>query len=224
MILHISPGNNNYDILIERGCLKKASSSLHLQRKVLIVTDSGVPAHYVKMLADACKQPVICTIGQGEVNKNLQNYQYLLSTMLACRFTRKDCVAAVGGGVCGDLAGFAAAGYMRGIDFYNIPTTLLSQVDSSIGGKTAVNLDGIKNAVGAFYHPRKVLIDADVLKTLPQRHLSAGLAEALKMAITFDEDFFRLFEENQVFSDLESVIRRSLLIKKEVVEIGRAHV
>lgn len=218
MILHISPGNNNYDILIERGCLKKASSSLHLQRKVLIVTDSGVPAHYVKMLADACKQPVICTIGQGEVNKNLQNYQYLLSTMLACRFTRKDCVAAVGGGVCGDLAGFAAAGYMRGIDFYNIPTTLLSQVDSSIGGKTAVNLDGIKNAVGAFYHPRKVLIDADVLKTLPQRHLSAGLAEALKIAITFDEDFFRLFEENQILSDLESVIRRSLRIKKEVVE------
>jgi 3-dehydroquinate synthase len=115
--------------------------------------------------------------------------------MLEAGFGRKDCVVAVGGGICGDLAGFVAASYMRGVDFYNIPTTLLSQVDSSIGGKTAVNLDGIKNVVGAFYQPKKVLIDPEVLKTLPKRQIAAGLAEALKMAVTFDEDLFKIFED-----------------------------
>ncbi|MBQ2596314.1 MAG: 3-dehydroquinate synthase, partial [Oscillospiraceae bacterium] len=113
-----------------------------------------------------------------------------------------------------------------GIDFYNIPTTVLSQVDSSIGGKTAVNLDGIKNVVGAFHQPRGVLIDTDVLQTLPQRHISAGLAEALKMAVTFDEDLFRIFEKEELFEKedrpdmdvMETVIERSLRIKGRVVE------
>ena len=242
MILQICPGTKSYDIVIERGCLKKAGALLPLQRKVLIVTDSGVPERYASSLAAACKEPVICTIGQGESNKTLQNFQRLLSTMLAKGFDRNDCVVAVGGGICGDLAGFAAACYMRGVDFYNIPTTLLSQVDSSIGGKTAVNLDGIKNPVGAFYQPGRVLIDADVLDSLPPRHLSAGLAESLKMAVTFDEDFFRFFEEiiesscsenkeegsqktseenfpeGSIYKNIEEIILRSLKIKKDVVE------
>ena len=242
MILQIYPGTKSYEIVIERGCLKKAGALLPLQRKVLIVTDSGVPERYVSSLAAACKEPVICTIGQGESNKTLQNFQRLLSTMLAKGFDRNDCVVAVGGGICGDLAGFAAACYMRGVDFYNIPTTLLSQVDSSIGGKTAVNLDGIKNPVGAFYQPGRVLIDADVLDSLPARHLSAGLAESLKMAVTFDEDFFRFFEEiiesscsenkeegsqktsgedfpeGSIYKNIEEIILRSLKIKKDVVE------
>ena len=209
MSLRVNLGVNSYDIVIERGCLKKAGDHLSLQRKVLIVRDSGVPLQYAQALASACKEPVICTIGQGEEHKTLQSYEMLLARMLSCGFTRKDCVAAVGGGICGDLAGFAAASYMRGIDFYNIPTTVLSQVDSSIGGKTAVNLNGIKNAVGAFYQPRKVLIDADVLKTLPRRQVSAGLAEALKMAVTFDEDLFRLFEEGDVDGNIEKIIEGS---------------
>ena len=218
MSLRVNLGENSYDIVIERGCLKKAGDHLSLQRKVLIVRDSGVPLQYAQALASACKEPVICTIGQGEEHKTLQSYEMLLARMLSCGFTRKDCVAAVGGGICGDLAGFAAASYMRGIDFYNIPTTVLSQVDSSIGGKTAVNLNGIKNAVGAFYQPRKVLIDVDVLKTLPRRQVSAGLAEALKMAVTFDEDLFRLFEEGDVDGNIEKIIEQSLKIKKDVVE------
>ena len=109
MILQICPGTKSYDIVIERGCLKKAGALLPLQRKVLIVTDSGVPERYASSLAAACKEPVICTIGQGESNKTLQNFQRLLSTMLAKGFDRNDCVVAVGGGICGDLAGFAAA-------------------------------------------------------------------------------------------------------------------
>jgi 3-dehydroquinate synthase len=107
---------------------------------------------------------------------------------------------------------------MRGIDFYNIPTTLLSQIDSSIGGKTAINFGGVKNIVGAFYQPKKVLIDPDLLKTLPQRQIANGLAEAVKMSLTSDKDLFELFETQDIEPNLEKIILRSLNIKKAVVE------
>ena len=138
--------------------------------------------------------------------------------MLRRGFSRKDAVVAVGGGVVGDLAGFVASAYMRGIDFYNIPTTVLSQVDSSIGGKTAVNLDGIKNIVGAFYQPKKVLVDLDLLDTLDERLISEGLAEALKMGLTSDEILFELFEKGNIKDNMDEIIYRSLMVKKSVVE------
>ena len=218
MIEHVNLGDAGYDIHIERGCLKKAGDLLDLDRKVLILTDDGVPDEYANTVADQSGHPFICTIRQGEENKTLKSYEEVLRLMLANDFSRKDCVVAVGGGICGDLAGFAAASYMRGIDFYNIPTTVLSQVDSSVGGKTAVNLDGIKNVVGAFYQPKKVLIDPDVLESLPPRHISAGLAEALKMAVTFDEELFRVFRDQDISANMERIIHRSLQIKKKVVE------
>ena len=138
--------------------------------------------------------------------------------MLDRDFSRKDCVVAVGGGVVGDLSGFAASAYMRGIDFYNIPTTLLSQIDSSIGGKTAINFGGVKNIVGAFYQPKKVLIDPDLLKTLPDRQIANGLAEAIKMSLTSDKELFELFENKDIEANLDEIIIRSLQIKKAVVE------
>ena len=222
-IRRVNLGERSYDVVIGRGILGRAGEYLPLQRKVLVVTDSGVPKAYAEAAAACCREPVICVIGQGEENKNLASFEMLLRAMLTHGFTRKDCVVAVGGGICGDLAGFAAASYMRGVDFYNIPTTVLSQVDSSIGGKTAINLDGIKNAVGAFYQPKKVLIDIDVLKTLDRRQISAGLAEALKMSVTFDEELFRIFEdfapeEEGIEENLERIIARSLAIKARVVE------
>jgi 3-dehydroquinate synthase len=119
--------------------------------------------------------------------------------------------------VVGDLAGFAASSYMRGIDFYNIPTTLLSQIDSSIGGKTAIDLGGVKNIVGAFYQPKGVLIDPELLKTLPQRQLANGLAEAVKMAVTFDENLFALMERQPMEAHLEAIILGCLRIKADVV-------
>lgn len=211
-------GDRSYEIVVRRGCLQRAGEYLDLDRRVLIVTDSGVPAAYAETVAGQCREPVLCTIEQGEENKSIRSWQRLLETMLDHSFTRKDCVVAVGGGICGDLAGFSAASYMRGIDFYNIPTTVLAQVDSSIGGKTAVNLKGIKNAVGAFYQPRKVLIDVEVLKSLPDRHIQAGLAEALKMAVTLDEELFYIFEQGEVQGRIEEIVDRSLQIKAAVVE------
>ena len=218
MIVPVSLPLGSYDITIEKGVLKKAGSLLNLDRKVLIVTDSGVPAEYAKALAAQCKTPYIATVPMGEESKSLGIFEELCSAMLEHGFTRSDCVAAVGGGVCGDLAGFAAASYMRGIDFYNIPTTVLSQVDSSVGGKTAVNFGGVKNIIGAFYQPKAVLIDPDTLKTLPERHFSNGLAEAVKMSLTFDKELFELFENSDVRENIETVIERSIKAKAAVVE------
>ncbi len=219
MILPLTLPQNSYDIVIERGCLQQAGQLLNLNRKVLIVTDTGVPEAYAKTVANACKDPVIVTLPMGETTKSFPYFEQLCRTLLMEGFTRTDCVVAVGGGVMGDLAGFVAASFMRGIDFYNIPTTLLSQVDSSIGGKVAIDLDDVKNIIGAFYQPKKVLIDPNVLSTLPPRHIAAGLAEAVKMAICFDQELFYQIESCKNPLDiLDDIIIGSLKIKRKVVE------
>ena len=218
MKININLGKLSYDILVENGALKRLDEELDLKRKALIVTDSGVPREYAQTVAAFCESPFIMTIGQGEGSKSIEVWEKLLQKMLYEGFTRFDAVVAVGGGVVGDISGFAAASYMRGIDFYNIPTTLLSQVDSSVGGKTAVNLDGIKNIVGAFYQPKKVIIDPEVLKTLDNRQFSSGLAEAIKMAACFDEELFELIESGNAVSNIERIIEKSIGIKASVVE------
>ena len=218
MTLHVQLETSGYDVVVEHGLLRKANEHLDLNRRVLVVTDTGVPAEYAETVASMCADGVLCTVKMGESSKSLAGFETLLQTMLDHNFSRKDCVVAVGGGVVGDLAGFAASAYMRGVDFYNIPTTLLSQIDSSIGGKTAINFGGVKNSVGAFYQPKKVLIDPDLLKTLPPRQIANGLAEAVKVALTSDKDLFALFEDEDVDGHLDEIILRSLNIKKAVVE------
>ena len=218
MTIHMNLGEDSYDIVVERGALAGAGQYLNLNRRVLVVTDSGVPAEYAAEVAGQCKDAVICTVETGEASKSLEVFGRLLQTMLDSGFSRKDCVVAVGGGVVGDLSGFAASAYMRGIDFYNIPTTLLSQIDSSIGGKTAINFGGVKNVVGAFYQPKRVLIDSELLRTLPPRQISSGLAEAIKMSLTSDRELFEIFESKDIYSNLDEIIVRSLNIKKSVVE------
>lgn len=217
MKIPVTLAERNYDITLERGALKKAGEILDLKRKVLIVTDSEVPFEYLETVRRACKQPVTATVKTGEASKSLENFEKLCRLMLKEGFTRKDCVVALGGGVIGDLAGFAAACYMRGIDFYNIPTTLLSQVDSSVGGKTAIDLGGIKNIVGAFYQPKGVLIDPEVLQTLDREQFACGAAEIIKMAATFDKELFRLIQKSGIESQLDEVIAGALKIKAQVV-------
>ena len=218
MTLRMELGENSYDILIERGLLQKAGELLDLDRKVLIVTDDGVPEIYAKTVAKSCKDPTVVTIPQGEASKSFPVLENLLSRMLAAGFTRSDCVCAVGGGVVGDLSALAAALYMRGIDFYNIPTTLLSQADSSIGGKTGIDLDGVKNVVGVFRQPKKVLIDPDTLSTLPPRQISAGHAEIVKAGLIADAELFSLYESGEAERDLVTALSRALAVKKAVVE------
>ena len=219
MVINVNLKYTDYNIYIERGAIDNASELLNLNRKVLVVTDSGVPAEYARKIAEKSKEAYVVTVPQGEESKSLETYEKLLREMLSRKFTRKDCVVAVGGGVVGDLAGFVASSFMRGVDFYNVPTTVLSQVDSSIGGKVAVNLAGIKNIVGAFYQPKAVLIDPETLKTLSDRLVSAGLAEAVKMALTFDRELFERIENSlNPFEMIDEIIEGSLRIKKKVVE------
>lgn len=217
-MIRMELGKNSYNIELQRGNLNRAGEFLNLNRKVMIITDEGVPISYAEKIKAQSKEAYIKVVPQGEGSKSFATTEEILTEMLKFQFSRKDCVVSVGGGVVGDLGGFVASLYMRGIDFYNIPTTVLSQVDSSIGGKTAVNLAGIKNIVGAFYQPKAVLIDPDTLDTLPERQVINGLFEAIKMGATSDAELFDLFLDGDWKEQIDVIIEKALLIKKHVVE------
>lgn len=217
-MIRMELGKNSYNIELERGNLAKAGELLNLNRKVMIIIDEGVPRAYAEAIAEQSKEAYIKVVPQGEGSKSLQTAEEIVTEMLEHQFSRKDCVVAVGGGVVGDLGGFVASLYMRGVDFYNVPTTVLSQVDSSIGGKTAVNLAGIKNIIGAFYQPKAVLIDPDTLNSLSERQIVNGLMEAIKMGATSDKELFDLFFEDEWKDNLDLIIEKALLVKKHVVE------
>lgn len=218
MKTRVNLGADSYDIIIERGAIDKFADLTDIKGKVLIVTDSGVPKEYSERLARQFDDSFIYTFPEGEKSKNLTEFGKIESYLLEKGFTRKDSVIACGGGVVGDLAGFTSACFMRGIDFYNFPTTVLSQVDSSIGGKTAVDLDGIKNIVGAFYQPKAVIIDPDVLGSLPDRQISNGLAEAVKMSLTSDKELFEMFENENIIEKIDEILFKAIEIKRKVVE------
>lgn len=218
MIIPVNIPSEEYEIVLERGSLEKASEYLNLNRKVLIVTDSGVPCEYANKVLSQCPEGVLVTLPEGEKSKNKDNLFHLFQVMIDNSFTRKDACIALGGGMCGDIAAFAASCYMRGIEFYNMPTTLLSQVDSSVGGKTAIDFAGIKNIIGSFYQPSKVIIDPNVLDTLDDRKFACGISEVIKMALCFDESLFELIEKSDSRSNIEEIIARSLRIKASVVE------
>lgn len=212
-------GERSYDIILKRGCLANLNQFTNLtNRKVFVLTDSGVPAQYAQTICDQCSDGMVYTVPNGEGSKCLKVYGQVLQAMLEFGMTRKDLLVAVGGGVMGDLGGFCASTYMRGIDFVNCPTTTLSQIDSSIGGKTGIDLGDTKNIVGAFWQPKVVLIDPDTLATLPRRHYVNGLAEAVKAGLIADPELFLLFEQGDIDEDIEKIIYRALLVKKNVVE------
>ena len=217
--------SREYDVLVERGLLDRAGELLRevsAPGMAAIVSDDTVYALYgertVKALEKAGYRVHSFTFPAGEGSKNLSTYADVLHFLGEHRFSRSDVVVALGGGVVGDLAGFAASIYMRGIDFINCPTTTLSMIDSSIGGKTAVDLGDTKNIVGAFWQPKLVIVDPDTLSTLPRRHFINGLAEAVKASLLADPELFAIFENGDVDAQIGEIICRSLRFKKNVVE------
>ena len=216
--LTMNLGERSYDIILKNGALENLYQFARLDRKVAVVTDSGVPAEYAQRVADQCRESTIITVPQGEASKSFKVLETVLRQMLEFNMGRGDLVVAVGGGVVGDLAGFAAAIYMRGIDFINCPTTTLSMIDSSIGGKTAVDLGDTKNIVGAFWQPKLVIVDPATLSTLPRRHYINGLAEAVKAGLLADPELFAIFEKGDIDTQISEIIYRSLRFKKNVVE------
>ena len=225
--IEVKLGDRSYPIYIGAGAmgLKQAFDEVIPARDVLIVTNTTVGPLYAPKLS-AALSPRRClevSLPDGEVHKTLANVSRMLDALVANRFARDSCVVALGGGVVGDMAGFTAACYQRGISFVQVPTTLLAQVDSSVGGKTGVNHPGGKNLIGAFHQPAAVFADTDTLATLPDRELRAGLAEVIKYGLIVDREFFDWLEANATkllardTTALTHAIRRSCEIKAEIV-------
>jgi 3-dehydroquinate synthase len=223
-------GSRSYAIKIGPALLKTLGNEcarLKLGERCAIITDKNSGKFYAKTVFDSLMRagfsPVLITVPAGETAKSLRTVEHCYDQLVAHRLERKSFIVALGGGVVGDLAGFVAATYLRGIPFVQVATTLLAQVDSSVGGKTGVNLSAGKNLVGAFYQPRLVLCDLDTLKTLPEREYRAGLAEVIKYGIIFDaqlfgrieKELFKLLKRDQ--KALAPIIARCCEIKAEVV-------
>lgn len=217
-IITIDSNKGNYDVIIQKEGINDLSSYFDLNRKVLVVIDEHIDKVIEEKIVSQCKKAFVYHITACEYDKTLKQAEYLWDILVENDFDRHDAILSIGGGVTGDLSGFVASVYMRGIDFYNVPTTLLSQVDASIGGKTAVNYLGYKNLLGSFYPPKKVLIDTSLLASLDKRQIVNGLAESLKMAILADKNLFEIFEKNQHFERIDEIVYKSLLIKRDVVQ------
>lgn len=224
-------GAYSYTICLEPDFqgLKEALLPLQTeQKKLCIVTDETVGALYAEALKEVlescCKEVSVFSFSAGEEHKTLDTVRSLYEHLILKHYDRKDLLVALGGGVVGDLTGFAAATYLRGIGFIQIPTTLLSQVDSSIGGKTGVDFDAYKNMVGAFHMPRLVYMNLGTLRSLPKRQFSAGMAEIIKHGLIQDVAYTKWLTENKSsimegdYQTLLSMIKRSCEIKRKVVE------
>jgi 3-dehydroquinate synthase len=207
--------DNSYDITID------TISTLTFDTKVAIVTNPKVAGLHLSYLLSKikAKELYIITVPDGENYKNQASIDLILESLFNHRFNRKSLLIAFGGGVIGDMTGYASSIYQRGIDFIQIPTTLLSQVDASVGGKTGINNSYGKNLIGAFHQPRAVYIDPSFLETLPQREFGAGVAEVVKMAVTFNKDFFQYLESADLNekSTLQEAIKQAVETKASVV-------
>jgi len=225
--IEVQLGTRSYPIFIGAGAQTLADEFARAipANDVLLVTNTTVGPLYAARLTAvlAPRRCIEVTLPDGEVHKTLSNVSRMLDVLVANRFARDACVVALGGGVVGDMAGFAAACYQRGIGFVQMPTTLLAQVDSSVGGKTGVNHPGGKNLIGAFHQPAAVFADTDTLNTLPDRELRAGLAEVIKYGLIVDAPFFDWLEENAAqllardAAALTHAIKRSCEIKADIV-------
>lgn len=228
--VHVALGERSYEILVGGGLLAglgRACQRVGLQGRCALVTDRRVGRRYARearaSLQAAGFEVAVITVPAGEGAKSLTQAAFCYDRLAAHRLERRSFVVALGGGVVGDLAGFVAATYLRGIPFVQVPTTLLAQVDSSVGGKTGVNLGSGKNLVGAFWQPRLVICDLDTLKTLPPREYRAGLGEVIKYGIIWDARLFRRLEGRMDallrldHRELEQVVARCCAIKAEVV-------
>ncbi|MBI5559006.1 MAG: 3-dehydroquinate synthase [Deltaproteobacteria bacterium] len=218
-IIDVGLGNRSYPIMLSAGLLDSVGRELrqrNIAKRYVVVADDRVAELYGKQLLDSLrKEGLSCdllTFPHGEASKNLTTIGRLASSLALLGVDRKDCLVALGGGVTGDITGFVAAIYMRGIPFVQVPTTLLAQVDSSVGGKTGVDIPEGKNLVGAFYQPRAVFIDSRVLVSLPPAELSNGLAEVIKYGVIYDRDFFDFLAGHR-----ERILQLHLPVIEEVV-------
>ena len=227
--LFVDLKENSYNILIEKGLLNKLGEELkniYFGEKIFIITDENVDKYYGSKVKDELDKIGYKTrkmvLAPGEKTKSFSTLPSIYNELLDFKLTRKELIITLGGGVIGDLGGFVASTFLRGVSFIQIPTSLLAQVDSSVGGKVAVDLEKGKNLVGSFYQPKAVFIDPDVLNTLPEKFYKDGRAEVIKYGCIKDRDFFYMLKSlksrEEVMNNIEDILYKCCYIKKSVVE------
>lgn len=209
----------SYKVNVEAGAINMLYKYVDVSLHAFIITDKNVEKLYGEIVASQFVSSDIFAITPGEGSKSFIDLIAILNYMQEKSLDKSTLVIGLGGGVVGDLAGLVAALYLRGVDYLSLPTTTLSQVDSSVGGKVAINLNGVKNIVGTFYHPSQVIIDPKTLDTLAYSEYNSGLVEAVKMGLLFDKDLFSMFLKDDFRENIEEIISRSVMAKKVIVEI-----
>ena len=215
--VHVPIKAKEYDILIKKGILSDINQYIDTSRQIVIISDDNIPKKYINILLSKLDNPLSLFIPEGEQSKSMEMASILINQLLENKITRSATIIALGGGVVGDLVGFVSSIYLRGVDYIQIPTTLLSQIDSSVGGKVGVNTKTMKNAIGAFKQPKLVLIDPDTLSTLDQRQISSGISEMIKYALIASKPLFKELEENNILDNIEHYIATCVSIKKDLV-------
>ncbi|MCF7923933.1 MAG: 3-dehydroquinate synthase [Candidatus Izimaplasma sp.] len=218
MNINVKGSKDNYDIFIKNNLLDNLEDYLDANKNYIIIADDQIPNIYIEKVKKFCINNFIIRFPAGEKSKSIKQYSIIIDKLIDNLVKRDSVIIALGGGVTGDLAGFVASTFYRGIEYIQIPTSLLAQIDSSVGGKVAINSNSVKNAIGSFYPPKKVLIDPTTLTTLPKRHFNNGMAEMIKYGMIYSKDFFEEIKANNVLENIEYYIYKSLRIKKHFVE------
>lgn len=217
--VQIKSKSKNYDIIIKNQLLNDLTEFLDLNRHYVIITESMIPKIYIETIKSQLINSHVITFKNGETSKNYESYINIIRQLKKLNIKKDACLIGLGGGVVTDMTGFVGSTYLRGIDHIFIPTTLLAQVDAAIGGKTGINFDGIKNMIGTFYPPQKVLIDPQTLNTLSNRHFNSGIAEIIKYGLIGSNEILNMLESQSFIKHIDSIIYQSILIKKHYIEI-----
>lgn len=217
-IINIHSKYGNYNVVLDSKLENIISTNIDLNRNYFAFIDENIPAKFVDLLIRSIPHLAIYKLQGGEQVKTFEWYERLTYYLLSNDVKKDDCLIAVGGGTITDLIGYLAATYKRGIDYISVPTTTLAMIDASIGGKTAINVENTKNAVGIIYPPINVLIGLDTLDSLEERHINNGLLEALKMGIICDSNLYNMFLDDVIKERLEAIIQASIINKKKIVE------
>ena len=216
--VHVPLPNNEYNIYLEHGLLDHIEDFLECDRETVIITDDFIPDIYLNKITPKLSNYFVYKVEHGEHSKSMETAYSLINLMIQDSVTRGAIVVALGGGVVGDLAGFIASIYMRGIDFIQIPTSLLAQIDSSVGGKVGINAEHMKNAIGSFHQPKKVLIDPTTLKTLDKRQFNNGVAEIIKTAYIagkgLKEELWKGLDDTNIIDVIQTCVQKGYCITR----------
>jgi 3-dehydroquinate synthase len=216
--LDIKSSIHSYSVYIENHLLDHLKEHLDQNLFYVIISDDNIPFVYIDKVKKACENHLLILFPEGEKSKSIEEFSRIVNLLLEKSIRKDACLIALGGGVTGDLVGFIASVYLRGVPYIQIPTTLLSQIDSSVGGKVAINTEKGKNVIGSIYPPQKVLIDPSTLETLSERQFSNGMGEMIKYGMIADKNFFERIKSEDVHKNIEYFVFHSLEIKKQFIE------